>query len=363
MDDKAVEAADAMTTVIAPLVGAMEALLFLARHAHPPELLDVLDAIGTPEAALQAALADVRSEIPDELSRVHERLVASAGATLSAYSQLRAAAQQDGDMRAVLRALRHGILAQEPLYPLAAASAAVSRFFLSAAKRDDAALREQVKCAAVSCKTGLVQFGETASPRGGYALYVPEIYTADRSWPLVVALHGGSGNGRLFLWSWLRDARSRGAILLAPTAIGNTWALMGEDADTPNLLQMVAQVRSLWNVDARRIVLTGMSDGGTFTYVTGLQAGSPFTHLAPVAATFHPFLVQAADRARMKELPIFITHGVLDWMFPVETARMAQMTLSAFGARVVYREMEDLSHCYPTEINDEILSWVSAGCR
>ena len=36
-----------------------------------------------------------------------------------------------------------------------------------------------------------------------------------------------------FLWSWLRDARSLGAILVAPTATGNTWALMGEDADTP----------------------------------------------------------------------------------------------------------------------------------
>ena len=42
-----------------------------------------------------------------------------------------------------------------------------------------------------------------------------------------MALHGGSGNGRGFLWSWLRDARSRGAILVAPTATGHTWALMG----------------------------------------------------------------------------------------------------------------------------------------
>ena len=53
---------------------------------------------------------------------------------------------------------------------------------------------------------------------------MPEYYTPDRAWPLVMALHGGSGNGRGFLWSWLRDARSRGAILVAPTATGNTSA-------------------------------------------------------------------------------------------------------------------------------------------
>ena len=77
--------------------------------------------------------------------------------------------------------------------------------------------------------TGIIHDDNEPGSRGGYSLYVPEYYTPDRAWPLVMALHGGSGNGRGFLWSWLRDARSRGAILVAPTATGSTWALMGED--------------------------------------------------------------------------------------------------------------------------------------
>ena len=70
--------------------------------------------------------------------------------------------------------------------------------------------------------------------RGGFSLYVPEYYTPDRAWPLVMALHGGSGNGRGFLWSWLRDARSHGAIWWRRPrpAMLTTWALMGEDTDT-----------------------------------------------------------------------------------------------------------------------------------
>ena len=47
----------------------------------------------------------------------------------------------------------------------------------------------------------------------------------------------------------------------------------------------------------RRMLLTGMSDGGTFTYVSGLEASSPFTHLAPVAAAFHPMLVRWPTRS------------------------------------------------------------------
>jgi len=32
--------------------------------------------------------------------------------------------------------------------------------------------------------------------------------------------------------------------------------------------------------------------------------------------------------------------------------------LSAAGASVVYREIDDLSHCYPREINAEMLAWL-----
>ena len=70
--------------------------------------------------------------------------------------------------------------------------------------------------------TGIIHDHNEPGSRGGFSLYVPEYYTPDRAWPLVMALHGGSGNGRGFLWSWLRDARSFGAILVAPTATGST---------------------------------------------------------------------------------------------------------------------------------------------
>ena len=67
------------------------------------------------------------------------------------------------------------------------------------------------------------------SERGGYSVYVPEDYDPARAYPLVMALHGGAGHGRLFLWSWLREARGRGVILVAPTATGDTWSLMEPD--------------------------------------------------------------------------------------------------------------------------------------
>jgi phospholipase/carboxylesterase len=39
-------------------------------------------------------------------------------------------------------------------------------------------------------------------------------------------------------------------------------------------------------------------------------------------------------------------------------ARMGRDALLAAGARVVYREIEDLSHTYPRDENPRILEWL-----
>ena len=134
---------------------------------------------------------------------------------------------------------------------------------------------------------------------------------------------------------------------------------MGEDIDTPNLARILASVQARWNIDPSRLLLTGMSDGGTFCYVTGFESASPFTHLAPVAATFHPLMAEVADAERLRGLPVYQVHGRLDWMFPVQLARQTRDALSAAGAEVIYRELDDLSHCYPREINAAILHWLN----
>jgi phospholipase/carboxylesterase len=112
-----------------------------------------------------------------------------------------------------------------------------------------------------------------------------------------------------------------------------------------------------WHIDAGRQLLTGMSDGGTFSYVLGLRGGCRFTHIAPVAAAFHPMMLTFADEDRLRDLPVYIVHGVEDWMFPPQLARQAEQTLAQAGAKVTYREIADLSHTYPRDENGAMLDW------
>jgi|tagenome__1003787_1003787.scaffolds.fasta_scaffold20960959_2 phospholipase/carboxylesterase len=348
---------DDIVAVLPPLLQSLEALSFVARHLNPPEFGSVMDAAGMPDQALQA----VRGRLggwPEEFTGLQSSLETASDAALAAFAGLRAVEQGDGDLVAVFRALRHVSRAQEALYPLAAKLPPVSSFFVHPDLREDAGIKARLAQRANE-NTGIIHQHNEPGSRGGFSVYVPEYYTADREWPLVMALHGGSGNGRNFLWSWLRDARSFGAIVVAPTATGDTWALMGEDADTANLARILDSVRSRWKIDASKLLLTGMSDGGTFCYVTGLESASPFTHLAPVSATFHPLMAEMADAERLRDLPVYLVHGRLDWMFPVQVARQTRDLLSAAGAEITYRELEDLSHCYPREMNAPILKWLA----
>src|ERR1700686_311795 len=268
---------DDIVAVLPPLLQSLEALGFIARHLNPPDFDSVMEAAGTPDQELLAVRPRL-ADWPEQFAGVKNSFESASDAALAAFAGLRAVQQGNGDMIAVFRALRYAARAQEALYPLAAKLPPVSDFFVDPRLREDAGLEARLAEPARE-NTGIIHDHNEPGSRGGFSLYVPEYYTPDHAWPLVMALHGGSGNGRGFLWSWLRDTRSRGAILVAPTATGSTsnkstWALMGEDTDPPNLGRILAFVRSRWNVDPTKLLLTGMSDGGTFCYVAGLEGAS-----------------------------------------------------------------------------------------
>ena len=345
-----------IATTLSALLRALHVLEFVGRHLDPEQLPDVLQAVGTPDDALRAALADFdpgeRQE--DAFIPIRTQIARAADAALAGFDGLRAAVAQM-DIRGAYRALRRESLALETLYPLTTLLSPVDAFFLEEDQRADIVLREQL--ATPAAHTGVIHAENASGQRGGFSLYVPENYRPETAHNLIVALHGGSGHGRQFLWNWVRIARSRGLIVVAPTAIGSTWALAGPDMDSPNIQRILDFVRARWNIAPDKLLLTGMSDGGSFTLLSGLQSDSPFTHLAPFAAGFHPLMAEMADGTRARGLPIYLVHGALDWMFPVELAQTAQRMLTFIGTRLTYREVPDLAHVYPRDENAALLDW------
>lgn len=354
------EALIAAVEVLGPaLLRVLASFEHVLRHLHPPALPSLRAAL----APLASPLADARARLaaapgPAAFADFRARLTRAGELADAALSAFLDASPGPDATRRVLAAMRDHARAQAALYPLRQALPPVNRYFLEPAVWErldelDPSPREELR-------VGLHHAHDAPDERGGFSFFVPESYDGDPL-PLVVALHGGAGHGADFLWTWLREARSRRFLLLAPTSRGSTWSLMGPDLDAQPLDAMIAFVRERWAVDPERILVTGLSDGATYALLYGLRAEAPCTALAPVSGVLHPANFANGNLVRARDVPIYLVHGALDWMFPIGLARAAAEELRRAGAALTFREIPDLSHSYPRDENPRILAWLDPG--
>ncbi len=194
-----------------------------------------------------------------------------------------------------------------------------------------------------------IQRYEAEGARGAYTCYVPESYRADRPWPLLLTLHGGSGNDEDFLWTWLTYAKSRGYLLVSAKSFGPTWFPW----DAPSLMFILDEVQERYHVDRERILLTGLSDGGSFSYEVGFAWPERFAGLAVVAGILRPH----QRSAQAHQLPVYVAHGAQDQLFPVAYIRLVMDKLREWGHNVTYHELAGFGHAYPPGENTPILDW------
>ena len=342
-----------MKTLAERLVAALESFES-AQRAYFPGIVPRLREQFTP---LMGPLAIARKDLdadpasPDSESARKALLEASA----LCLDALTMATEADGLEQSLVnfrKAGRRMNRAQEFLLPLYPVIPAVNRYFLEPPARSRA--DEFIPNPGPDPATGLFHGGPEADPyaRGAASFYIPGNHDRSEPLPLVIALHGGFGHGRDFIWTWLREARSRRFALACPTSLNITWTITGPDIDGEMLKQLLAFSLSRWNIDRSRILLTGLSDGATYALKRSLDEETPFTHFAIFSGLLAPF-----DLAHAKGRRIFWVHGAKDWMFPAWRAKMGEKELAASGADVTLEIIPDLYHAYPREKNDRVLNW------
>ena len=137
-----------------------------------------------------------------------------------------------------------------------------------------------------------------------YYLYVPRAYTADRSWPVFVGIHGSRGSG-LHCWYWWQSfADKEGFILVCPTLTeaGSGW---DQSDGERKVSAIISQVRSEYNLE-ERVFLAGFSAGAQlvqgyiFRYPQSVKSVAVFSpgyaFSSPMSARDIPFLVVIGDR-------------------------------------------------------------------
>ena len=344
----------------AATLNGLRAFDVVGRYLHPPAIPQLREKLVPLRDRLAEALPPLLERPPpEEGEALRDALAAGAESTFAALHGFCDDAGEAGTagVPGVLLAMRAACRAQEQLYPLRFALPPLGTLYAEAHwhGRLEELDPPRPDGASVGLHTG--GDGRNRDARGGFVFYVPETSDGTSPLPLVVALHGGYGHGADFLWTWFREARSRRFLLLAPSSRSTTWSLQAPAADANPLAAMVEFVCERFPVDRARVLLTGLSDGATFSLLAGLREDAPYTALAPVSGVLHPLAREAGHLARAEGRRIHLVHGAQDWMFPVAMARMAHADLERAGAAIEYHELADLSHTYPREHNAQILRW------
>jgi predicted peptidase len=171
---------------------------------------------------------------------------------------------------------------------------------------------------------------------------IPDSYDGSREFPLVVALHGSGGDENDFFESYQEaplkpEAERLGFLVVCPRGRGPDTRYRG--VDESDVFDVLAEVRRLYRIDPRRIYLMGHSMGAYATWRLAAQHPNLFAALGPIAGGGDP-----ADMTKLRQVPQYVVHGVLDDTVPVAQSRAMVEAGRKVGAPVVYVELPGAGH-------------------
>ena len=156
-----------------------------------------------------------------------------------------------------------------------------------------------------------LSWNASAHPGAVYTLFVPAEYKPERTWPLIIGLHGGGpdgaqgdevvGSGPSAMNFYRRHAASRGFLVACPTALQAGW---GAKPNEQLVRDVMAEVTALYHVDLDRVYLTGHSMGGFGTWALGPRMAEEFAAISPMAGSG-----SGVSRLVATRTPIFIYHS------------------------------------------------------
>ena len=184
-----------------------------------------------------------------------------------------------------------------------------------------------------------------------YAVTIPDNYDPSKKYQVRVQLHGGV---------MMRHSN------VPPPNAGGIGALAGAeqiyivpfawdaeawwtDDELLNLHAILDRAKRDYNIDENRVVLSGVSDGGTGTYYVAMRDTTPFASFLPLNGFM--MVLGAGDLVvdgplypnNMKNKPFFIVNGLRDPLYPVKTVEPYIEHYKAGGVAVDYHP-QDAAH-------------------
>lgn len=161
-----------------------------------------------------------------------------------------------------------------------------------------------------------------------YHLVLPKGHDKKKPAPLVLALHGGGGNGKNFdrvtNHQFAREADKRGWVVVFPDGIAKGWndgrsidsrrarQRKGVD-DVAFLSALIDRLHKTHGIDKTRVYATGISNGGFMSYRLAFELSGKIAAIAPVTANLQQ--VHATKKPK-HPVGLLVINGTADPLVP-----------------------------------------------
>lgn len=209
-----------------------------------------------------------------------------------------------------------------------------------------------------------------------YQFLIPENFSEDQQYPLLVFLHGagelGNDNSsqlvnfpRYFITG--QNKQDYPAFIIAPQCPDtDTWASFpnypNSAQTSPNptnatrlTLELIEELLLKYNIDKHRVYVTGISLGGEGTFDIVSRRPDLFAAAVPISG-----IADVERASSVKAVAFWVFHGEMDEINPVKYSRMMVQTLRGEGASPKYTEYPGAGHSiWDRAYNEpELLQWL-----
>ncbi|HSP69723.1 MAG TPA: hypothetical protein VLN48_18495 [Bryobacteraceae bacterium] len=235
----------------------------------------------------------------------------------------------------------------------AAAGRAAEEVVKSGVTFEEALRRLKLGRAYGAAKDGVVQMNNRTSDgvEHYFAVTVPAGYDPARRYQVRFQLHGGVG-GRTD-----NKPRGNGQIGAVAGADGQFYVIPYAWNDAPwwsddqvlNLHAIVDALKRKYNIDENRVVVSGVSDGGTGAYFIAMRDTTPYASFLPLNGYIMVLANGEIDDGlnfpnNLRDKPLFVINGGKDRLYPISIVEPYTRHLMKNGVQIAYFPQPEGQH-------------------